>query len=360
MTFDLAGLVPSHASPRGTGALLALALLGAAGCGGSSGAAVPATGGCAAGDSSCVCTAATYTGKASTALDLLGRLDPSTDTLLNDEPFIDDAGTWRSCTQNATAALAQRCVSLNGTQAHLLGATPTGSSLLVQRGGIGACGMSHLWLFDGAYQPASYGGVEVTSTLVAAGFNTSDGQRMALTPDALTIVGLDSAGDLQAVTRPAVGAGSPGFGPASAAWFGVVNAALGPMLSVALSVDGLHLYVAVAGTPATHWEATRSSTSAAFESVTLLAGTAAGQINDGTFEAISGATEGGRTLFVTKAFATKVFTRPATGGTYAPANGGASLPIWFAHPIQGCARLLGTMSPGGCGGEGIGSLVAGG
>lgn len=353
------GLVPSHASPRRTGALAAVILLLAAGCGGSSTATAPATGGCAGGDAGCVCTAATWTGKSSTTTDTLGRLDPSTDTLLNDEPWIDDAGTWRSCTQNPSPALVQRCVSLNGTQSHLIGATPNGSSLLVQRGFPGACSANNFWLFDGTFQPASYGGADITSTLASAGFNTTEGLRFALTPDALTIIGLTTSGTLQAVTRPAVGAGTPGFGPAVTTGFEALNMALAPMQSVTLSVDGLHLYVAKVGSPVTHWEATRSSTTAAFETMTLMAGTAAGQINDGTFEFISGATEGGRTIFVTKAFATVVFTRPAGGGPYA-AVGGAALPIWYAHPIQGCDRLLGTMSPGGCNAEGIGSLVAGG
>jgi hypothetical protein len=357
MTASPAGLVPSLRSPRPTGALLALALLGAAGCGGGSSAAEPA-GGCTGGDASCVCAAATYTGTSATTTDALGRLDPATDTLLNDEPWVDDAGTWRSCTQNASPALVQRCVSLGGFQSHLLGATPTGSSLLVHRPLFGTCGARVVWLFDGTFQPASYGGNDLSTTLVDAGFDTSEGQRFALTPDGRTIIGLTMGGDLQAVTRPAVGAGSPGFGPASTAGLEAVNA-LGPVKSVSLSVDGLHLYLAVAGTPVTHWEATRSSTTAAFDTLTLLAGTAAGQINDGTFEFISGATEGGRTLFVTKAYATHRFTRPASGGAYVPTSGGASLPIWYAHPIQGCARLLGTMSPGGCTAEGIGSLTAG-
>jgi hypothetical protein len=354
------GFAPSHSHPRRSLALLGALLLAAtAGCGGSSGGDAnppPAITTCpgAGGDTACVCTSAGYGGDILTNLDGLGRLDPSTDTLLNDAPWVDDTGTWRSCTQNATAALESACVSLAGRQSHLLGATPSGSSILVHRAAGAGCGVSRVWLFDGTLgPPQSYAGVDITDLLAADSFDLSDGQRLTLSPDGLTVIGL-SAGDLQSVTRANLGPAAYTFGAVSTSAFAVVNAALGPIGSVALSTDGLHLYVTVDGSPGTLWEATRSSPTAAFEGLTLLPGSGAGQINDGTFGAVTGATEGGRTVLVTKAFATYVFTRPAAGGTYAPANGGASFPIWFAHPVAGCTYLLGTVSPGGCASEGIG------
>jgi hypothetical protein len=303
---------------------------------------------CAGGDAACLCTATGYAGvPVSTAL------NPATDTLLNDITGFND-GTFHDCVQNTTVAQEAACISVTGRQTHLLGATPSGSSLLLNRSAAGACLPSQIWLFDGTFRTGPYTGVDITTDLQGLGFDTTEGQRLTLTPDGLTVIGRTPAGVLRAATRSAPGPMPYTFSATSTAWFDPLYPALGRVEGVALSTDGKHLYLAVAGASATHWEASRAATSAAFGSLTRLEGAAPGLINDGTFEFVTGATEGGRTLLVTKAWKTYRFTRPAAGGAYSPADGGTPLDLWYAHPVQGCGAFIGTMSPGGCTSEGVG------
>ena len=220
----------------------------------------------------------------------------------------------------------------------------------------GSCGLTQYWLYDGTFTPESYYGVEITADVTSAGFDLNDGQLLTLTPDGLTIVGRTPAGVLQSVTRSARSPTAFDFAPPTAAWFATINF-VGVIRDVAISNDSLFLFFVVQGSPSELWQAVRSGPAEAFGSPQKLAGTATDQVNDGTFEAVTGAGAGGHTVYITKNFATYVFTRDQTTDPLALQNGASPFAVWYAHPIFGCERLLGTMSPGGCAGEGIGTLV---
>jgi predicted Ser/Thr protein kinase len=96
------------------------------------------------------------------------------------------------------------------------------------------------------------------------------------------------------------------------------------------------------------YEARRSSLREPFSVATKLTGRAA------TYEYVSGVSDDERTMFMAAEFATRVLVREKLeepygdlGATIPPSR----LPGWRAIPIDGCRRLITTVSPGGCQGE---------
>ena len=307
---------------------------------------------CAAGSVACECSLP-YSGVWATGTDTSGRLDPSSDTLLNDAPWVNDGGTWRSCTQNTTTTQLSECVTIaSSTQHHILGTTPNGSTLLVHRAPIGSCGIlsgaGTIWIYDGTLSPYAYTGQDITSTLVALGIDLREGQ-LALDPDGLGVVGRDASGAFVETRRSAVGAAD--FGAASPAPFAAINALATTALTLsgpAFSADGSLFFFALGSSQPWH-QARRSG--ATFGDVTAMDAA----VNDGT-HVVTGATADGLNVFTWAGFATFVFYRSALdqplkqiGGPY----GG-----WWARPVDGCQRLVATISPGGCNNERIGVLTA--
>jgi hypothetical protein len=296
-----------------------------------------------------LCGAAGYAGIPSTSRDAMNHLDPSTDTLINDVPGIDDTGTWRSCAENTTAALMGKCVSVGQLQTHVLGATPNGSSILVQRASsVGVCGVTTFWIYDGTLSPQAYTGTDITSAITTAAFDATEGQHLTLTPDGLTIIGRKSNGVLQSVTRTST---SLPFGSPTSTPFDGINAAFVNMVpadQVAISTDSRHLFFS-RGT--TFYESTRPDASSAFGSAAALTG----DVATGGYDFITGA--GDRTLLATKNYHTIVLRRDTLSDPFVAVNDASPLAIWYAHPLNGCASLLGTMSAGGCTNEGVGTLT---
>ena len=315
------------------------------GCGTSKDAVVPT---CAAGSVACACSNA-YSGVWATGTDAQGRLDPSTDTLLNDAPWVNDGGTWESCTQNTPASMLGQCVTIaSSTQHHMLGTTPDGSTLLVHRGPIGGCGISGgagtIWIYDGTLSPYSYSGQDITATLAGLGLDLTEGQ-LTLDPDGLGVVGRLADGSFVETRRSATGKAD--FGATSAAAFATLDALSGARSGPAFSADGSLFFFALGSS----WQQARRSPAGVYGTVTVMDAI----INDGA-HVVTGATADGLNVFAWDGFATFVFYRSAIDQPLKQIGG--PFAAWWARPVDGCQKLVATESPGGCQNERIELLTA--
>ena len=93
------------------------------------------------------------------------------------------------------------------------------------------------------------------------------------------------------------------------------------------------------------YEAKRSSLREPFGTATKLTGRST------TYEYVSGISDDERTMFMAAEFATRVLVRDTSEAPYGDLGvtiPPSRLPGWRAIPIDGCRRLITTITPGGC------------
>jgi hypothetical protein len=267
-------------------------------------------------------------------------------------------GTFCRC-ETASFAGSQGAidgVTVLGRQHVLLGTTPSASTILLLRSAIASCSSDRMWLYDGNFISGVYDGVEIHDLF--AGFTPAvslDEEQVTLTPDGLTVVAtLADRSGFVASSRS--GVGNVDFATPTDGWFVQVNDPVAVHGSPTISNDGLSLFFVRGGVL---MEARRPHGGAPFGTASALPGAASGQINDGTFWEVTGATADRLTLFVSKNYTTHVFVRDSLDATpVSLSTAGAIGGIWRAQPLDRCGLLLGTLGSGGCLNERIGWVDA--
>jgi hypothetical protein len=224
--------------------------------------------------------------------------------------------------------------------------TPDGDTMLVQRRAVCA-GAFRLFVYDGVQ--SSPEPIELTDHPNLQVMAIGEENRLALTPDARTIVGIST--DYTRVymaSRSAPGASdfaTPGHGDYAA----IAVAAPAQLLGPAVSPDALAFYYTVANHPVPDvngiYEALRSSTAVAFSAGTRLPDDVQ------AYSYVTAVSEDNRTLFVqTHSFTMVALSRPSASAAWANPNAPEpppSVPGFRTRPILGCDRIVATCS-GGC------------
>lgn len=262
---------------------------------------------------------------------------------------VPECGTTFAATgTNVTAA------SVAAVQDDLLGASASGDSLLLLRPASGACGPNTLSIAD-ATTSGSMAAYNIQSINTLAGFQKVE-ETMTLTADGLTIIGTDTTAKAFVQSkRSAVGA-TDFATPAAVGPFATINAAIsasgGTVTWPVLSGDGLAFYYRLGGATVTTdngiYESIRATPTATFPAATKMP--AAVQ----AFDAVSGISSDRMTLFTELSFATHIMTRTSLSQPFTvPATSMPPGAAWRVVPIAGCAKVIGTCEPGGCGNEDV-------
>jgi hypothetical protein len=231
-------------------------------------------------------------------------------------------------------------VSLPDRQEAVNGATLDGARLLYLSGQ--RCALDHLYIADRT--ATGYTSIDLTPQLAAHDVHIREG-----------CCTLDRDGRGIVVER----ASAPGF-----LWFPLQGTQLGApdatpfaQIYAANADERMHMpvwtadqrtfYFKVLSTPdrTGFYEAKRSSPREPFAPATKLTGRST------TYEYVTGISDDERTMFMAAEFATRILVRETSEESYgdlAPTIMPSRLPGWRAIPIDGCRRLITTITPGGC------------
>jgi hypothetical protein len=240
--------------------------------------------------------------------------------------------------------------NVSGVQNIPAGVTPSGSALLIQRGGAVSACTSNLSLYIADETPAGSGIYQTLYVYPPAGMDTGYEENVTLTADGLTIVGL-ATGDTRFVASTRSATGLTDFGPASAGSFAQIVATGSETLwAPVVSPDGLAFYYTVHGDSSASvngiYESVRASTSLPFPpgtrmpaAVQNLAQYVTALTPDRLTIFLEESTVWG-TVALTRATVADAFTNPL-----AP-DPPPSLPGLRAKPIDGCGSVIATCGSG--------------
>jgi hypothetical protein len=246
--------------------------------------------------------------------------------------------------------------NVSGVQNIPSGVTPTGSSILIQRGSAESACSSGLLLYIADEIPAGSGTYQTLYVYPPVGMDTGFEENVTLTADGLSIVGL-ATGDTSFVASTRSAIGLTDFGSAGAGAFGQVVATGSQTLwGPVLTADGLAFYYTVHDDPSDAvngiYESVRASTSVPFPpgkrmpaEVQNLAQYVTGLTVDRLTIYLEESSVWGA-VALTRASLADPFTNPL-----AP-DPPPVLPGLRPHPVDGCAGVIGTCGSG-CSGEGI-------
>ena len=240
--------------------------------------------------------------------------------------------------------------NLVGAQNVIAAVTPSGATLLVQRGN--PCGVVYSLLVA---DETSVGSGTYTTTSVAAppGMDVFAEEQPTLTADGLTILAPNTAHTgFLASTRSAPGAVDFGL-PVGADYVALTATGTQQLGSPALSPDGLAFYYSVTGDPASNgiYETVRASISAPFPAATLMPGPVQSYVYVMGFS-----TDRMAMFLMGGSLNMVVLTRTSLLQPFVNPNDPAappSVPGFRTRPLASCKMLIGTCTPGGCSNEQI-------
>jgi hypothetical protein len=245
--------------------------------------------------------------------------------------------------------------NVSGVQNIPSGVTPSGSSILIQRGGPASSCSSDLLLYIADEVPAGSGIYQTLAVAEPLGMDTGFEENVTLTPDGLTIIGL-STGDTGFVTATRSAIGEADFTAAAAGPFAAIVATGGQTLwAPVITADGLAFYYTVRnadGSVNGIYESIRASTSDLFPP-----GTSMPVEVQNIAQYVTGLTVDRLAIYLEESsvFAAVVLTRASIADPFtnqlAPGPP-PLLPGLRPHPIDGCAEVIGTCGSG-CSAEGI-------
>jgi hypothetical protein len=240
--------------------------------------------------------------------------------------------------------------NVSGVQNIAAGVTPSGSSILIQRGTSYSECTSGLWLYIADEAPAGSGIYQTLYVYPPAGMDTGYEENVTLGSDGLTLVGL-ATNDTGFVVSTRSAIGQSDFGPASVGPYAQIVATGSETLwAPVVSPDGLAFYYVVHGDSNASingiYESVRASTSAPFPpgtrmpaAVQNLAQYVTALTPDRLTIFLEESTVWG-TVALTRATVTDPFTNPL-----AP-DPPPSLPGLRAKPIDGCGSVIATCGSG--------------
>jgi hypothetical protein len=231
-------------------------------------------------------------------------------------------------------------VAVANRQEALNGATPDGARLLYLAGE--RCNLDNLYVADRT--EGGYTSTDLTPQLVGQDVHLREGCCTLDRDGRGIIIERASTGGLLYFPLDGTRLGKPDPSPFAQIFVaGPKERAYMPVLSA----DRRTLYFRVNGTPdhSGIYEAKRASTSEPFGVGTKLTGRAT------TYEYVSSVSDDERTMFMAAEYATRVLVRSGPEEIYSdlsPTIMPSRLPGWRAIPIDGCRRLITTITPGGC------------